>query len=203
MSRLVYYNGTWAEVSDEVLCRYNASGTNDDAYQPISWSGYTWNGNTQVNIVSNTNPAVAIAGGFRFRNIPVPQGGTIVSAYLKLYCNGNGAQDDLYSVIKGQDSDAADAFNVTTTLNPASRPRTVAEVAWNSPNSGTNVWVSSPDISLIIQEIIDRPGWVAFNPMVIIVEGNTSGGSYGTFNAEAYSNAGDNEPRLEITWKVS
>ena len=67
-------------------------------------------------------------------------------------------------------TDDAQAFGTTTRVisklatTTASKPWTwSAEDVWKS-----NTWYESPDISGILQEIVNRPGWAAGNGLALI-----------------------------------
>jgi hypothetical protein len=56
----------------------------------------------------------------------------------------------------------------------------------------------SPDISTVVQEVVNRAGWVSDNAMVIIVEGNADSGGY--IRAKSYENSTTICPRLHIEY---
>ncbi|MDH5411778.1 MAG: M12 family metallo-peptidase, partial [Alphaproteobacteria bacterium] len=110
------------------------------------------------------------AVGLRFQNLNIPVGMRIDSAYLEFEAADIGS--DVTSIqIKAEASDNAAPFSATA-FDVTGRPATTASVQWNPPAWGT---VSekhySPDISAIIQEVVDRPGWLENNSMVITVGG--------------------------------
>lgn len=111
--------------------------------------------------------------GLRFENVTVPQGATVTSAYLQFSVDET--TDKATSVdIQGEASDSAALF--AEMLNSiSSRPRTVAAVTWTPApwtkvdDAGTDQ--QSPDLSEIVQEIVNRPGWQSGNALAFILSG--------------------------------
>jgi hypothetical protein len=98
--------------------------------------------------------------GLRFP-LAVPQGATIVQAYVQ-FTSEEGNTVPTTVTIEGEDNDSASPF-MAKSRNITSRLRTLAAVSWAPP-----VWVGggvagpeqrTPDLSAVIQEIVDRPGW--------------------------------------------
>jgi hypothetical protein len=130
----------------------------------------------------------------RFTGIDIPQGAIITAASIQFQT------DETDSVatsleIRGQDADDTAAFT-SADGNISSRPVTAASVAW-SPAAWTSVGEAgadqrTPDLSPVIQEIVDRPGWASGNAMVIIVTGT------GERTAESYNGSSSGAPLLHI-----
>jgi hypothetical protein len=111
-----------------------------------------------------------ITSGFRFQNVSIPQGATIQNAYLSFTVNGHYATALTLSIL-GQNSGNASSFSSAD--RPEDRPTTSASVPWSV--QAADVWElgyerNTPDISSILQEIVDRSDWAAGNSLVIIVK---------------------------------
>ena len=108
--------------------------------------------------------------GLRFADVRVPQKQGIKSAVLEFFpVEDATAAVDLE--IHGQASDDSAAF--TTNANDiSSRPGTLNKVQWNAPAGlwKTGVAQTSPDITAIVQEIVDRPGWCGGNAMTFGID---------------------------------
>jgi type IV pilus assembly protein PilY1 len=116
--------------------------------------------------------------GMRFTGITIPQGTSITSAFIDLV-SVRGVIGTTNTTIVGQDIDDASVIlaapcpscgffggSFFATSDITTRDETVASVAWNGiPVAGTGVTLTSPDISSIVQEIVDRPGWASGNDM--------------------------------------
>ena len=120
-----------------------------------------------------TQSGVQQTVGMRFNGLAIPQGAVITSAYVQF--EASASDDDVTTLqFHGEDTDNAATFD-TTDFNVTSRPVTNATVAWSPPDwttageAGANQ--QSPNIAPVIQEIVDRAGWVAGNSLVLIITG--------------------------------
>jgi|GEM_PF-5193236 len=113
-----------------------------------------------------------VVSGFRFDNVPVPQGAVIQEAYLNFTVNGP-YSNSLSLRIKGENTGDAASFDFSR--RPDALTYTSADVSWSIPASdawGLNNERRTPDISPVVQEIISRADWASGNGMAIIVEDN-------------------------------
>lgn len=130
---------------------------------------------SDLELVQESNIQVV---GLRFQDIPIAKNTTIVSA--KLTFTADEAHSGTTSfTIKGQKSDDAATFTSTTNdiTNTSKRPRTTASVAWNSadiPSWSVDSTYESPDITTIIQEIVNQTGWDAGNNLALFISGSDS-----------------------------
>jgi hypothetical protein len=134
--------------------------------------------------------------GLRFRNVGIPPGASIVGARIQF------TADETQSVatsltVEGEASDHAAAF-VKVDGNLTSRLRTANAVSWNPAP-----WVSIGDagaeqrtseLTAIVQEIVDRPGWAAGNAMAFLISGA------GHRTAEAYDGMPTRAAILEVDY---
>jgi hypothetical protein len=142
----------------------------------------------------------ARASGMRFRNVKLPQGASIKSASLKIFSASTNLTADIDGVLKGEAADNPPVFGdwdqIITQL-----PTTKASVAWKwtQDNPWTkSTWYQSPDISTIIQELVNRPKWASDNALVLIYTVNTDTDSERQFwGGEANPAAA---PKLSITY---
>lgn len=118
----------------------------------------------------DTNPCDA---GVRFGTVLIPQGSTIHSAYVQVYASDTVSGATVTAVVRGEDADNANAFS--TYANFTNRIKTSASAAWAAVAAWTfGVAYTTPSIVSIIQEIVNRPGWVSGNAIAIFVENNGS-----------------------------
>ncbi|RDE24101.1 VWA domain-containing protein [Motiliproteus coralliicola] len=136
--------------------------------------------------------------GLRFNSINIPQGATISSASLSLTA---GASNSLSTnlVFHGEGADNSAQFSTSANdLDSTNRPRTTANVGWNA--AGTlSAWsdgteYQAPDLTSIIQEIVDRSGWCGGNSMSLIISGT------GLRTAKSYENSPSQAAQLNITY---
>ncbi|MCX7697506.1 MAG: gliding motility-associated C-terminal domain-containing protein, partial [Bacteroidales bacterium] len=144
--------------------------------------------------------------GFRFQNSKLAAGSTITSAKFYPFAhNGSGCgatpntTNELILAIKGVAQDNCQPWsnsNDPQTGQPRYRVRGAASVAWNVPQGATQQWSTglqiqtAPDIAPVLQEIVNRPGFVSGNAIGIIVDHNTSDGPYWRYFATRRSNSG-------------
>lgn len=134
--------------------------------------------------------------GMRFRDLGIPQGAIITNAYVQFTVDeaSSGAAN---LTIHGQDADNAASFS-SSNYNLTSRATTSASVAW-SPPAWTSVGAAgadqrTPDLSSVIQEIVDRGGWSSCNAMVIVISGT------GKRTAESHNGSSSKAPLLHVEW---
>lgn len=132
-----------------------------------------------------------MGSGFRFTGVNVPPGATITSAYIVFTAfNQTTAPSTgivVNATIQGEASIQPASFS--TYADFIARPRTVQTVYWNSIQPWTpNAVYQSPDVSSVVQMLINQQGWQSGGSMVLFW-GDTSGTSTATTNTarHAYS----------------
>lgn len=137
--------------------------------------------------------------GIRFTDIDIPEGAVITAAYVQFQADKTSA-GEVSLLIRGQDSDDAAAFS-TVKFSVSSRPTTDASVSWTpsdwSIGGESGLAQRTPDLSAIVQEIVDRDGWAALNDMVFLITGT------GTRRADAFEGSAAGAPLLHIEYYVS
>jgi hypothetical protein len=115
--------------------------------------------------------------GLYFPSISFDQGQSIGSAYVQFEVDET-ESGSVTITIEGHDTDNAQDFGDLT--NVVGRTRTTASVTWSPPNwttvGETGVDQRTVDLTDIIQEIVDRPGWVNGNALVLIFSGTNGAG---------------------------
>lgn len=111
--------------------------------------------------------------GIRFTNVVVPVGAVINRAHIELYAENTNNVTVCNLRIYGEDEDNPAIF--TDRANFIGRTKTTAFVDW----SAVGVWAAGAvyttvDIKTIIQEIVNRIGWVSGNHLVIFIDNNAS-----------------------------
>jgi hypothetical protein len=173
---------SWVHVAGKTLDVPVAVGS-DDAEENVA-TGAT--STTSTDLQMTTAGTARQLVGMRFANLAIPPGSLITKAYVQFEVDevSTGAAS---LRIRGQAANDALTFTKTSG-NISSRARTTASVAW-LPRSWPTVQVHgvsqrTPDLSRIIQEIVDRPGWVSGNALALIVSGTgrrTAESSNGTY----------------------
>ncbi|MCB1096991.1 MAG: metallophosphoesterase [Verrucomicrobiae bacterium] len=108
----------------------------------------------------------------RFSEFPLPPGATILHSYLRFTV---GVEDDRFvefNIAAEKSLDAAAGTNGPPSIS--ARPLTDAMVKW-SPPAWTWIYdphgASTPDLSSILQEVVDQPDWEAGNAIAFIITG--------------------------------
>jgi hypothetical protein len=132
--------------------------------------------------------------GIRFTNLDLPAQAVIEQAYLQFRVDEVNTGATSLS-IRGEASDSANNFS-TTDFDISLRPLTIASATWEPP-PWTTVNAEgpdqrTPDLSAIIQEIVNRPGWQRDNSLAIIISGS------GERTAESFDGAAG--PLLHIQY---
>lgn len=179
--------------SETLESRINAS--MDDVEQNANGSIYT--NSSDIELVADGSKGNQTIG-LRFNNINIPQGATIDKAYIQFTTDETNSGTTSLT-IKGEDVNNASAFT-TSTNNVSNRTKTSASTSWN-PSSWSSVGASTtnertPELKAIVQEIIDRSGWVANNSMAMVITGT------GERTAESYDGTSSSAPLLHIEYTV-
>jgi hypothetical protein len=106
----------------------------------------------------------------QFDQLGIPQGAVITSAKLTLQVDnsGNPGTSNDFTVI-AEDIDDAAGFTIDAS-DITNRARTDAEASWvlaAGPAVGTRI--DSPDLTDLIQEVVDRAGWSENNRLTLMV----------------------------------
>ena len=165
----------------------------DDASEQSNGAGFDGTGiNVRCDAATGSTRRF---GGFRFSGVTIPQGATIFTAVLVVEPESSGV-DDARVVISAEDVD--DAVNFVTDADVVSRIRTETTVDWTQ--DGVAVGGSSPDISAIVKEVIDRAGWVSGNALVVFMDGKSDLNKQ--FRPASFEHSTRNPVKLDITYAV-
>jgi hypothetical protein len=111
--------------------------------------------------------------GIRFNGLTIPQSSLITTAYVQFEAAGADNEVTLLN-FHGEASDNAVTFD-SVDFNITSRPLTNATASWAPPEWTTpgeaGINQRTPNIASVIQEIVNRAGWVEGNSIALIVTG--------------------------------
>jgi hypothetical protein len=128
--------------------------------------------------------AIPYQAGFVFRDVRIPAGAEITAARLRLTPWGSQSGAPVVVDLRGELRPQTGEFSAFTWW-PQYRPRTQARVAWTIDAAVTGV-VDSPDIVVVVQEIVGQPGWQAGNNLAIFVDATASSAQYVDWTAYDY-----------------
>ncbi len=136
--------------------------------------------------------------GLRFKNITLPQGASVLNAYLEFTAYQNGTSSGARMTIRGAAQDDPNDFSPHKRYLLHNMPKTSASVSWSSiPPWYRNGVYQSPPITNVIQEIINRPGWQFKNELMIIL----SGFNYAKRGAYTYNGKPSGAARLVLEFE--
>jgi uncharacterized protein YjiK len=191
--------------SDELTVTVNSGGSitmldvrvsasSDDAEEKAS-TGKVNRGSSDLELADQGRNSQLV--GIRFNGLTIPQGATITNAFIQFNADETHSKTtDLQ--IRAQATDNALTF-VSTNGNISSRPLTGTSVEWapvpwvTVGEEGSNQ--QTPDISSVVQEIVDRSGWSNGNSLVMIITGS------GTRTAESFNGDAATAPSLHIEYQ--
>jgi hypothetical protein len=139
--------------------------------------------------------------GMRFVDVRIPQGAQILNAYIEFEVDETkGGTSPVNVIINGELTPDAAPF-VQSPFNITLRPSwATAVVKWSVPDwTATNEKFQTPDISSIIQEIVNQPVWASGNAIVLTIQDDPENPSTGVRCAEAYEGEAENAALLHIT----
>lgn len=109
-----------------------------------------------------------------FPNVTIPQGATINSATLSLF-TGNAEADvagNLNARVYAEDADNPTAPD--SAADAMGRTRTTAFAAWQLDGWADDTTVQVTGLASVVQEIVNRPGWVSGNGILLLLDDNGS-----------------------------
>ena len=174
----------------EIIVELRISTSSDDAEERASGS---------VSLTSSDLELVQDGGGAQtvglcFAGVNVPNAASVLNAYIQFQVDeSNTGSTSL--IIHGEATDNAATFN-SSAGNISSRPTTAAQVSWIPAPWQTigdaGIDQRTPDITSIVQEIVNYPGWSNGNRLAIIINGS------GERVAEAFNGVAAGAPLLHV-----
>ena len=188
------------EVSENAITDANVNtGVDDSEFRPGSGNLYKTNA---VLLVGTDSSATTIF--LRFNLIRVRPGATIASAIVTMKCAGVGTTG---RSISGSIRACAEDSGVMPNNNTEAwgKVYTSASVSYSGKSEDRTYGevYAFGDLKTVIQEIINRPGWVYGNSIVLAFL-SSGVSSYGFWSFAAYENVlGFQKPSLDIEWAIN
>jgi hypothetical protein len=169
-----------------------------------------WQSSPSGNVITIGNDgSAANDGGFIFSGINIPRYAFVIGANLLLtQADQNNRFPNL--LIKGFAQDDAPPFMSDGSNRPSMRQKTNANIEWTIGHSENGVFVGehwsaesvyeSPDLREIIQEIVDRDGWVVGNKIGLVLENRLSWSGQYKLPWDYLKNSGEFGAKLAIAW---
>ena len=116
-----------------------------------------------------------LSTGLRFRNVQLPKGAVIDSAFILIWSHEGKSADDIARItIAAEAADNASTYTETALITD--RTRTSANVLWEVKEDW-EIWEAyrTPDVKQLVQEVIDRNGWASGNALAFMLLGQNQG----------------------------
>ncbi len=175
----------------EITVEYQVADGLDDAYC-VKWG-----------MQQSTDESILLVGqyaaGMRFRGVKVPQGALIKSATLKIRSCSSGLTGQLDGVLYAEAADNTEDFSWRK-ISQLTKTGTSVPWAWGADAPWTaSTWYESPNITGVVQEVVDRTGWKSDNAMVLVYWTNSYTGS--DRKIWAYNGNAAHAAKLVITYQ--
>jgi hypothetical protein len=129
-------------------------------------------GTSTLSVGKGGNDSQWLMAWQRFTSVAIPARSTIMVAYLQER-TPNSDTDNPSLRIYAEDVD--DAVAPTDATDRQGKVNTTAYTDWVLDDSVAGEWDDSPSLVTVIQEIVDRPGWVSGNAIQFLINNNGSG----------------------------
>lgn len=175
----------------------NVSTGTDDGYW--AQNGVFSNNSTVLHMgwINSTNRSIDTFA--RFANVTVPKNAEIVNAFVT-FVGVSGSIEVVNLRVQAVSSDNAAAPTTYAIVEGATR--TTAFTDWNGVSGfSSGVPINTPNISNVIQEIVNRPGWNSGNAIVIYAQDNLSTQNSAFRSAYSYDGLPANAPKLQIQYR--
>ncbi|KPK34155.1 MAG: hypothetical protein AMJ65_18755 [Phycisphaerae bacterium SG8_4] len=151
------------------------------------------------------SPANLQTVGCRWTGVPVPMGATITEAWVQFSADSVGSAQhnaDVSLIISGELSGNPTTFS-SAAGDISARSTTTASVVWDVPQwttvHGQGPEERTPDISSVIQEIVNQNVWAG--TIVLTFRDNPAKPSQGTREAESFDGDAPEAPLLHISYQ--
>jgi hypothetical protein len=172
----------------------HVAASTDDAEESAAGAMYLNSSDLEL-VYDGSNQTV----GMRFNGVSVPKGASITNAWIQFTVDE--AQSEATTLfIQGQAVDNATTFT-TAKNNVSGRARTTASVRWDpvpwSTIGQAGLDQRTPNLSAVVQEVVNRQGWSSGNSLVIVITGT------GHRTADAYDESTTGAALLHIEYQTA
>ena len=165
-----------------------------DDVEEIAATGEMYLQSSDLELIDDSSYKGVQTVGMRFNGVVVPAGSTITAAYLEFQADEADTRATSLA-FRAQAGDDAAPFG-SAAFDLSNRSVTAAAVSWSNVPAWNTVGQKhqTPDLSAVVQEVIDWPGWSSGNSVVIAVTGS------GRRVAESANGDATNAPLLHIEY---
>ena len=140
----------------------------------------------------------------RFTSVAIPPGAVITAASIQFTADQAFGADNTTPLnldVFAENADNAPPFGANVVNNIGLLPRTSSSIGWIiAPWSVSQSGAAqlTPDLSAVLQEVINRPGWRSGNALVVIFAG-----AGGRREAESFDGVAARAPLLNLQFEVA
>jgi len=140
-----------------------------------------------------------VTTGLRFQELNIPQGATILSASLRFTSDSNNVAATTVQVsaelVPDSTTFSSGSNNISTRLTTAN------QVLWDTDNTFPDAGeeVVTPDLSAVLQEVVDQPDWCGGNAANFILTANSLDAASGRL-MESVDAGNGNSPQLVVAF---
>lgn len=137
---------------------------------------------------------------FHFTSVALPVDATITAATFSVRFASSGSASYSGRTLDVSAEDEDSPARPTTVSSVLDAVLTTANSTWTLGAMTNGTWYESPDISAVIQELVDRGSWASGNDINMFLHNADSSG--GNWNARWYAHdyGSGYEPKLDITY---
>ncbi|MDD4282938.1 MAG: hypothetical protein PHX03_04020, partial [Bacilli bacterium] len=186
--------------TDEIEKNYFVNNVNDDG-----WTEET----SEKNFYNNDNNVrVGYASSYRslwvkWNNIDIPKGSIVKSAKIKFKSSDSPSGDmDQYTKTILYFNNVGNAVAPLNFDDMENKNKTTNNVTWEMPETIGNTWYESPDISALVQEVINRSDWQSGNALMLLHtrHPDITCCEFNDRTFKSYETGAENAPQLIITY---
>lgn len=169
---------------------------NDDSYVSESSSNWSSANGTYIMQGEGGTGSTDVNGIYRFQ-LNVTQGSTISDAFMTFTCAAT-YSGDLRLRISAHDTDNSTQIASYSAWTSAHTSKTTAQTDWDFNGCTDGDIYQTVDISSIVQEVVNRSGWVSGNFITIFIDDDGTS-NYTYFKVDGHEEGdGSNAARLHV-----
>ncbi len=133
------------------------------------------------------------------QNVQIPKGAQIQNAYLQVLSAQN-QWNNIGFQMYAEATDNSATFSTTSKISTRALTASVVSYSANV-NWTTNTWYNLSNISPVVQEVINRPGWTTGNSLSIVIKG--TGNAWGRKFIKSRNSGATNGAKLVIQYTTT
>jgi hypothetical protein len=185
-------NATPAAEPEVAQIRLQVTNTSNDVEELNNGSIHIYSADLDMAQANNASQLV----GIRFPDLRVPSGATIQRAYLEFAAMKDEAGETQLQIAAELSQDSEPFQAISSDLSR--RSRTQQTIYWQNAESWSmDAVYRSPDLTSVVQEVVDQDGWQSGNAISFIIGGS------GKRTARSYDSSPQRAPTLVVTYRVA